>query len=288
MSWSSWSSREHRASRDPRAVAFTLVELLVVIGIIAVLIATLLPALQNARRAAQSSACQSNMRQISLSILMYANNHRGQLMPWRIGDSGPVLTAGEDFWPNYLVRGGFISAPNSAELNGPPSSSVFRCPAGTDTPGEWAGSTDTKRSGKNFGFSYPFMNGDLPAPVEGLAVYTWYTLNATNHPLSNWRATPFTFKFKLADYTTTREYARSVQRIRRASEVVMVTEGVAPNQVFTPSRIAARHGTPQRNDALTNIAFFDGHVETLPTSMFPTEASIRDMRNRTIWFLDRQ
>ncbi len=59
--------------------AFTLVELLVVIGIIALLLAILLPSLARARQSANSVACQSNLRQIALWAFMYAETWKGVL-----------------------------------------------------------------------------------------------------------------------------------------------------------------------------------------------------------------
>src|ERR1700677_4380770 len=82
-----------------RRKAFTLVELLVVIGIIALLISILLPALQKAHRMATWVKCLSNLNQIGVAMTMYANDNRGLLIPL-----GPL----ED---------GIANAPNSAQTD---------------------------------------------------------------------------------------------------------------------------------------------------------------------------
>src|SRR2546421_5696617 len=93
-------------SRDSKHLesAFTLIELLVVIAIIAILAAMLLPALAQGKEAARRIACINNIRQLSQSLVMYADDEEGQFPP--------RMTP---FWPtrlqSYYVNTNLLKCP---------------------------------------------------------------------------------------------------------------------------------------------------------------------------------
>src|SRR5262245_48228314 len=86
----------------PRS-GFSLVELLVVIGLVAILLAMLVPAVQKAREAANRMTCTGNLRQLGIAAHDYENDHR-RLPPGYLGpipNRPPPLPPDVDFFDNY-------------------------------------------------------------------------------------------------------------------------------------------------------------------------------------------
>src|SRR5262245_54641015 len=90
--------RSQFASRNVQIQAgagFTLVELLVVIAVVAILAALLLPTLARAKEEARQTKCASNLRQIALAVMLYADDHEDRF-PAQPGDGLLVRAAGGD------------------------------------------------------------------------------------------------------------------------------------------------------------------------------------------------
>jgi prepilin-type N-terminal cleavage/methylation domain-containing protein/prepilin-type processing-associated H-X9-DG protein len=106
----------HRAGRS----AFSLVELLVVIGIIAILIGLLLPSLQAARKQARNVQCKSNLQQIGAQLQIYANVNQGWLYPPLRGAN----LARNERWPVYVFKPAVWNPP------------ILLCPSDIESPSE--------------------------------------------------------------------------------------------------------------------------------------------------------
>lgn len=237
---------------------FTLVELLVVIGIIALLISILLPSLNKARRTANTVKCASNMRQISMAMLMYINDNKGRFPPTLISAGGAGNSYPDGFfWAAELMHQKYIAAPNIFQPGSKTkvfwSDSPFRCPegiapedtnSGSGSGGSAYGTAPT--SAQNNGYVYgvadnPRNDGD-PNPY---GVATWYQLNTrvsgygsddypggTNNPpfiyfdsSKNSTVTPATMDGQLQHAS----WIRSLGCIHKSAEVVMIGEAAALN-----------------------------------------------------------
>jgi prepilin-type N-terminal cleavage/methylation domain-containing protein/prepilin-type processing-associated H-X9-DG protein len=117
----------------PQRAAFTLVELLVVIGIIAVLMGILLPVLANAREKANTVKCAANLRSVGQGIMIYAAQYKGALPSSYIyegqtingGTQTPAsATRGYIHWSSFLY--GANAGGSGSGVSGP---EAFQCPS---------------------------------------------------------------------------------------------------------------------------------------------------------------
>lgn len=258
---SSWNDQLSGKRRVAIRGAFTLMELLVVMAMIAVLVALLLPAVQQAREAARTTQCRNHLKQLTLALHNYAEVHRELLVPYVVEDQvrlnwllGTGSAQGQaQFWfgtvnydePDPAKQLDFSSGPLAPFME--TNWQAYQC------PNLGAGQLESVKFGKpasGYGYNAEYLSRttgvDYPPPT--------YSPSFTTIPLSR--------RFRdVRQLTQTVVFADAAQ-VRctnfadcSAHNVFEECWIIEPPSYNFPT-VHYRH-----NDA-ANIAFLDGHVET--------------------------
>jgi len=244
--------------------AFTLIELLVVIAIIAILAALLLPALSKAKEQGRHAACINNLKQLSLSFLIYVDDFR-DIFPAG-ANRAPTLPVREDwiYWnaDDFRIINPARRDPNKAPLTaylGGFNTNLFRCPGDKDV---------LKRQ-----------------PVAGHLAYLFsYTANSLYLDANN-ENRGITSLYTGDDGWNERSvlHFRSTQIRSPATKLMLVEEHANPSAALPddgrwtptgkdPKSIGLAHPPPypsadsfisNRHNKRGTVALADGHVETV-------------------------
>ena len=250
---------------------FTLVELLVVIGIIALLISILLPALQKAKESANSVKCASGMKQILIGAMMYAADNKSSLpVPPAIGNTYPYAPTNLMYYMDTTVA----------------SAGVIRYDCGTLWPYLSPGANKSVSATVQPGPASLRQLMNCPSDNEATRLIQWGTTQAVprNYSYSwnvlirgypNGSAASSVGGYDPADTSA----ASKTTQIQSSSQKILLIEEASPNDgvcyIGIPSSANATidnntsmngdtDDTPAyRHGGKGNVGFGDGHVDKL-------------------------
>ncbi len=244
--------------------AFTLVELLVVIGIIALLISILLPALNAANEAARTTACLSNLRQIGQAFATYAADNKGDVVPLAC-DAGALMPDTNNFkenWTTILVAGKYLTYPSAGMNAVPTEPNVLTCPSsakefisGSSVNGGAVAGVPSSR--KDAVGQQHFRTGSWTPLKANLVTYSSYGINGTS---DQDMGVPCRYY-----YPSKPAPMPKVTEVKDSARFVLAFDGVVFILTHNGNRLNARH----KNQHVTNLLFFDGHADSYRTSSLP-------------------
>src|SRR5688572_8520252 len=158
-------------TRRRHARGFTLVELLVVIGIIAVLVGLLLPSGARAQEMARRTACMSNQRQITHAAIMYAQDDEYGCLIWKANDDSDNL---KQLYPKYLKSTDVAVCPSTNNVV--TALDHLKNNASSGRYDEKPGHSYEVRTQMHVGKTYPDGYKVLPDRFQPSSTYTWKRL----------------------------------------------------------------------------------------------------------------